>query len=255
MPVVSTEREEERTQVIELLIAARPTEDLSGRLGRRSNGLVGESDTTQVIGPRKPAAAADHGEQTQVIRTPAADGEQTQVVRLPAARIAPSDSETTQVVRLPSAVHSSPFDSETTQVIRIGTMDAPGERTQVLPIPAQPAPSEEHIVGERTSEHRIPGRPVLADDETPTELHPPAPTSIVDAERPDPAEDPTTRLRVPKPDGDPGDSTTVDIRASRRIMTVLNLERPQDEVADDTRRLVRPPLPTQRTPDEDEPTA
>jgi hypothetical protein len=37
-------------------------------------------------------------------------------------------------------------------------------------------------------------------------------------------------------------------------MTVMNLERPQDEVADDTRRLVRPPLPAQRRSDEEEPT-
>jgi hypothetical protein len=129
-------------------------------------------------------------------------------------------------------------------------METPGERTQVLPISVQPAPAEEHIVGERTAEHRILSRPAVADDEPPTEMQATAPTSIVDAERPDPAEDPTTRLRVPKPDGDAGDKTTVDVRASRRIMTVLNLERPQDEVADDTRRLVRPPLPTQRTPDE-----
>jgi hypothetical protein len=101
-----------------LLIAARPTEDLSGRLVNRTNGVVGESGTTQVIGPRKSAATEDQGEQTQVIRMPAADGEQTQVVRLPAAGPAPSDGETTQVVRLPAALRN-PSDSETTQVIRI----------------------------------------------------------------------------------------------------------------------------------------
>ena len=216
VPVASTEREEERTQVIELLIAARPTEDLSRYLSNRSNGLVGDGDTTQVIRPREPAGALDRGEETQVIRVPPADGERTQVVRLPAARTSPSDSETTQVVRL----SDSPSDSETTQVIRNDAerMAASGERTEAVPIPAQPQ----------------------------------AQMSIVDAERPDPAEDPTTRLGVPAPDDDSRGRNTVDVRASRRIMTVLNLERPQDEVADDTRHLVRPPQPPQPRPDDDE---
>ena len=56
--------------------------------------------------------------------------------------------------------------------------------------------------------------------------------SIVGEERPDPGEDPTTRLTsyVVKPGAEPGAATTRPNK-NRRAMTVTNLERPADEAA------------------------
>jgi hypothetical protein len=70
----------------------------------------------------------------------------------------------------------------------------------------------------------------------------------VHAERPNPGDDPTTRLVTPEeePPAGPGEIT------KRRIMTVMNLERPADEVADDTRRLATPPPPRPRRPEDDD---
>jgi hypothetical protein len=49
------------------------------------------------------------------------------------------------------------------------------------------------------------------------------------AERPNFAEDPTTRLVVPKPDR----ATPAPENGKSRTMTVTNLERPADELAED----------------------
>ena len=67
------------------------------------------------------------------------------------------------------------------------------------------------------------------------------PPSIVGEERPDPGVDPTTRLVKPS-------DTTAD-PADQRVGSVLDLERPADEIADDpTRRLS---IPKQRADDGD----
>jgi hypothetical protein len=58
------------------------------------------------------------------------------------------------------------------------------------------------------------------------------------AERPNFAEDPTTRLQAPK-----RDETGPADNGNSRTMTVTNLERPADELADD---LTRPLVPIQR---------
>jgi hypothetical protein len=111
-------------------------------------------------------------------------------------------------------------------VIRFGTgtVEPPGDRTQVLKLPtSEPKPER------------------------------PKPPSILGSERPNPGEDPTTRL-VPPDHHDPDDETTVDIgETKKRIMTVMNLERPADEAADDTRRLVTPPPPPRQRSDDETP--
>ena len=48
-----------------------------------------------------------------------------------------------------------------------------------------------------------------------------------------------------------GEDTTADVGDNQRTKGVLDLERPADETADDTRRLVIPPP---RRPQDDEPT-
>ena len=97
-------------------------------------------------------------------------------------------------------------------------MEPPGDRTQVLRIPAP---------DDRTTEAR----------------------SIASQERPDPGADPTTRLVPPqRRAADPGEDTTADV--GPRPRGVLDLERPADEAEDDTHR-----LPEQRRPEEaEEPT-
>lgn len=137
-------------------------------------------------------------------------GERTQVIRVPQ----PSDLETTT----PAA-----DEGERTQVIRLGagTVDPPDERTQVIKLPIQ-----------------SPARTVTAD----ADPAPAGPSSVMGAERPNFAEDPTTRLTVPKPGEADGPN------APSRTMTVTNLERPPDELADDE---TRPLVPAPRHPERD----
>jgi hypothetical protein len=171
----------------------------------------------------KPTHNIDHGGKTQVIgpgeRTqviPLLHGDETQVIKLPGQRMPPADGEKTQVIRLGT-----------------GTVEPPADRTQVLTFPAKNPP------GEGATERREPAKP----------------PSIVGEERPNPGDDPTTRIVPPdrsaNPSQDSGEETTVDVARGKRIMTVTNLERPADEVADDTRRLVPPPPPTQRHPEDE----
>lgn len=192
--------------------------------------------------------AREHGEQTQVINLAALrdqpiPGDQTQV--LPGASRTKSNGDRTQ--KLPDA-RTVELAGDQTQVLpdggdhtlllpRGGTVEPPGDRTQVLSFPttrpAAPRPSP----GEHT-----------------TDKHEPATraSSIVGAEQPDPGADPTTRLNMPRPAGQgTGEATTADVGDNRRTKGVLDLERPADETADDTRRLVVPP---QRRPSDDEPT-
>lgn len=147
--------------------------------------------------------------------------------------VAADGEEKTELLTLPKAAGRTPGTTERgeqTQVIRPGTVQPPGDRTQLLTFPT---PSEAPTVA----------TPVADDSEA-------APStkamSIVAAERPDPGEDPTTRLTTPvKP---PAEATTRP-GPERRAMTATNLERPADEAADDTRPLT---LPVQRPPADDD---
>ena len=144
----------------------------------------------------------------------------------------------TQLLTLPKAdgrATGAPDHGEQTQVIRVGTVEPPGDRTQLLTFPAP---------GEATTV-------TVAHPEVETSQESPESTkamSIVAAERPDPGEDPTTRLTSPAEQ--PGEATT---RPSpeRGAATVTSSERPADEAADDTRPLT---LPAPRPPAEDETT-
>jgi hypothetical protein len=197
--------------------------------------------------------AREHGEQTQVINFAALrgqpiPGDQTQV--LPGAGRTPPAGDRTRSRPDAEKTETEP-DGDQTQVIRgmgqpVGdrtqvlprgsTVEPPGDRTQVLSIPVP-----KQIPGERTTDKQ----------EAATRA-----SSIAGAEQPDPGADPTTRLTPARPAGQDtgegtGEGTTADVGDNRRTKGVLDLERPADETADDTRRLV---LPTQRRPEDDEPT-
>jgi hypothetical protein len=189
-----------------------------------------DRETTQVIKlPIGDLATRDLAAHLKRVPTPATDdnghnaGERTQVI--PVAR-----DDDTQVIRLPQQRIPS-GDGEQTQVIRVstGAVEPPGERTQVITLPTQ-QPS-------------TPPTPVQRGNGEPER-----PPSIVGAERPNPGDDPTTRIVLPghRPVGE----TTVDIAGEPRVMTVMNLERPADEIADDDTTLLRlPAIPDQRKPD------
>ncbi|MGW4946717.1 hypothetical protein ACWEOZ_34600 [Actinoplanes sp. NPDC004185] len=188
-----------------------------------------EDPTSDIPGPNSPGA----GEETtrDVTSGEAAEGKTT-LLTLPASD---DGDDKTQLLTLPTANGPAPDQAdrgERTQVIRAGTVEPPGDRTQLLSFPA---PAEPVTVA----------TPV-ASAEPVTVATPVAPageqTSIVAAERPDPGEDPTTRLTaVASP---PGEATTR-ANTARPATTVTSLERPADEAADDTRPLK---LPAQRPP-------
>jgi hypothetical protein len=184
----------------------------------------------------RPTHAIETGATTQDLRT----GELTQVIPV-GARTA-DHGEKTQVINLPGQ-RTEPIDGDRTQVIRFGsgTVEPPGDRTQVLRFPAQD-----------TQARKVPGEQTTVSHEAPTRAN-----SIVGEERPNPGDDPTTRLVPPQapeeePAEQPGEETTVDVGGSKRAMTVTSLERPADEAADDTRQLTPPPIPAQRRPSPDE---
>jgi hypothetical protein len=229
---------DEKTQVIKVPVAGRPTPDLGRRPGGRPTH---DFDRTQVIvpGERTQVIPVGRGEETQVIKPPdrrkqPTGGEATQIIKLPEQHKRPADGERTQIIKLPDQ-RNQRMVGDQTQVIRIPTptVEPPGDRTQVLRFPAESPPSEAVTV----------------------RREPPKSPSIVGEERPNPGDDPTTRIvppdRAARLGQDPGDETTVDVGGGKRIMTVMNLERPADEAADDTRRLVRPPSPAERRPDDD----
>jgi hypothetical protein len=103
----------------------------------------------------------------------------------------------------------------------------PDDRTQVIKLP---------VAAPKRTEERT-------DEEPAEKTTPKGPSSVMGAERPNFAEDPTTRLMPPRaddPDAENGNS---------RTMTVTNLERPADELADD---LTRPLVPGPRSPESDQ---
>ena len=196
-------------------------------------GEVTGDETTRIALPVQTAASHEDGETTRRVATDG-DGETTSLV-LPAAAGPVSDDgdEKTEMLTLPAQARPDQprTDSERTQVVRTGTVEPPGDRTQLLTFPP---PAEPETV-------TIPAAPAATDPEADR-------TSIVVAERPDPAEDPTTRLSLP---GRPATEPVTKAVPQRRTPTATSLERPADEADDDTRPLT---LPTQRPPTEDEPT-
>ena len=193
-------------------------------------------EPTQAVTPGEEAtadvAAGEDATATIPSQEPPSAGEETtrDVAAGKAAATAPASDEKTQLLTLPGADGPAPDPTdrgERTQVIRVGTVEPPGDRTQLLSIPAPPEPVTV-------------ATPVASADERTT--------SIVAAERPDPGEDPTTRLTPAVKQ--PGEATTR-ANADRPATTVTSLERPADEAADDTRPLK---LPAQRPPAEDDAT-
>jgi len=183
---------------------------------RAPSGETTGDERTQAI--RLPLGA----EPTQAIRTPVADGgEKTQVLRLP-----PGDpGETTQVFGGPGERTREVPQGDATQVIRTAGTPADGERTQVIRpgLVTPPGESTEAVELSAPDDH-----PTVSIDTAAMNAAPPM--SIAGAERPNFAEDPTGRLVPPAPAGE----------EPTRTMTVMNLERPPDEV------------PTQRRPTPDE---
>jgi hypothetical protein len=215
-----------------LLVPADDDDDRTQAI-RLAAELEADGGRTQVIRP----VGYTPGQTTRDLGTP---GDRTQVIR-PARRV---PGETTQVIGLPG--------ERTRRIVRSGENVAGLDETQLirLPDPAEDGARTQVIhSGEVTppSEHLRPSvvtPPDFVDpDDQPAELtqlldgrgtptgpaEPDAPPSIARAERPNFAEDPTGRLVAPTL---PSDEPT-------RTMTVMNIERPPDEV---------PEIPSQRKP-------
>ena len=201
--------------------AEQPTQDVTASAATQDvTASMPTQDVTASAVTQDVAHAAASG--ADVDRTGEVTGDETTRLVLPATAVAGSADET-EALTLPTAE-----SGEKTQVIRPGTVQPPGERTQLLTFPA---PAEPETV---TIPHPTPG------DDT-------GKPSIVVAERPDPGEDPTTRLTLPTPK--PAGPATGPAR-QRGATTVSSLERPADEAADDTRPIT---LPAPRPPADDEP--
>jgi hypothetical protein len=222
---------------------------------RQGSGFPGSSDATQVVrqAPPPPPAPADTGdgdEKTTVMRLgPAPVSPAPAPSAAPPAAPSADSEEATEAIAVDEpateAIVRSESEETTRDVLaaaRPVTGDHGDEKTQLLTLPKPPA-NDEQTQMIRTGTVEPPGdRTQLLTFSAPGETTEPTP-SIVAAERPDPAEDPTTRLNLPP--RTPGEETTRDHRA----MTATNLERPADEAADDTRPLT---LPVPRPPaDED----
>ncbi|WP_433301126.1 hypothetical protein ACQP2F_05185 [Actinoplanes sp. CA-030573] len=231
-------------------------------------------DRTEVI--RLPLG--DSGDQTQVVRLPVGDAaERTQVVRLPVGDAA-ERADRSQVVPFPTPAPSSNSDSssgEKTQVIKFparspravpgerttrdlsnrATGDVGGDETQVIRLDGKT------IDDERTQVIRPMLVPPPTDHSTVIELRPAAPrdaaprdaarrdagpVSIADAEAPDFADDPTSPI-IPPHLRQPADEETT--AGGKRSMTVMNMERPPDERADETTHVE---IPSPRRPVDDE---
>jgi hypothetical protein len=184
----------------------------------------------------------DAGDRTQVLQFPPADsGEKTQVIKLPT----PPSGDSTQVLRFPprrfgnvpgertrdlSNRATGDVGGDETQVIRLAGKTIDEERTQVIrPALVTPPGERSDVLMFRTPAPR---------DETPI--------SIADAEAPNFAEDPTSPIIPPSPRGAATDDEATE--NGKRSMTVMNMERPPDEAADETTRLE---IPTQRRPAND----
>ncbi len=218
-PRVTPGDDQERTQVIRLPESELVTHDLRSRV---TPVMPPPDDRPTRVINRGALSGSEPGERTQVIRMP----QKADTAKPEPAKAELPDAEPSKPQ--PARTHGAD-EAERTQVIRLGagTVDPPDERTQVIKLPARTEP--------RTASR--------TEDEPADKKTPKGPSSVMGAERPNFAEDPTTRLMPPKaddPDAEKGNS---------RTMTVTNLERPADEVADD---LTRPLVPGPRRPESEE---
>ncbi|MFI7541755.1 hypothetical protein [Actinoplanes sp. NPDC049599] len=199
--------------------ADEPTQFVPPAAEPVTEDLTADDTTRDVVAAgATPAAPADE---------PTGDvtGDETTRLVLPAGDNAPAadhGDERTQLLTLPRADGAADPEGPT-QTVRTGTVEPPGDRTQLLTFPAPGAPAT---------------GPAAAS----------AAILIVGAERPDPGEDPTTRLT---PAGRPNGEVSPRPTPEAHPVTVSSLERPADEAADDTRPLT---LPTQRPPADDDTT-
>ena len=190
---------------------------VAGAPGEDETGAADE--TTRLVTPANGARPAP--EQPKAAENAASgDGERTQVLRLPTGPARPDDgAEKTQAIRLP-------MNAEPTQLLKVPAAEN-GEKTQVLRMPTDAPGQPAKVSGE-------PAPRVAGGDETQVIRMPDGPAkppSIAGAERPNFAEDPTGRLVPPGPVSD----------EPTRTMTVMNLERPPEEI----------PAQRRPTPDED----
>jgi hypothetical protein len=197
-----------------------------GTLGRARGaaavaGTTMASEPTAVIPHQRRSPESTEDDTTRDVPTDETTREVTAFRTDPVA-----DDEVTTLLAAPT---TEPDDGAETQLLTLIRADdrptgavGPGEQTQVIPgdhtQPLTPPPPGEAATvatpdtgGERTKA-----------------------MSIVAAERPDPGEDPTTRLTPST--AAPGEATTRS-NAVRPATTATNLERPADEAADQTRRL------------------
>jgi hypothetical protein len=216
--------DQERTQVIRLPAGELVTHDLRGRI---TPVMPPPDDRPTRVINRGALRGSEPGERTQVIRMP----QKPEPAKPGPAKPGPPKAKppTAQPPKPEPARTKATDEAERTQVIRLGagTVDPPDERTQVIKLPAR-------------TETRTASR---MEEEPAEKTTPKGPSSVMGAERPNFAEDPTTRLmppRVDDPDAENGNS---------RTMTVTNLERPADELADD---LTRPLVPGPRSPESDQ---
>ena len=221
--------------------AIAPDEPTDAIAADQPTAAIAADEPTAAVTVDRPAQAVASDEPTAAVSALGVDGdEKTQVLRLPLPAAGSGEPAGELDDDGPTLVTGGPGQGEETQVIRLGTVDAPGDRTQVLTLPLPGEATTGSVpVGERTTQ------------ETP-QSETTKPMSIIGEERPDFADDPTTRLTLPpdEPGTDPGAATTRPNR-DRRAMTVTNLERPADEAADDTNPMA---IPAQRQSTDDDAT-
>ena len=230
-----------------------------GTLGR-ARGAATAPGTTLAAEPTTAfnAGAGEEDDKTTLLSAlfPAADRQSP--VDAPAEG---SDEPTHDVARSEEPTRDVAKSEEVTTVISAPVGD-PGEKTQVIrPVPAASPSAAGPSAASSSAASRTSASSTAASSASgsasgstagsaagsasgsvPGEATTKA-MSISGAERPDPGQDPTTRLTPVPPASPPGEATT---RASK-TSTVAHLERPADEAADDTRPLT---LPAPRPDDE-----
>jgi hypothetical protein len=217
----------EPTTVLRLPTAANENTTVLSRPSEQTTVAASRSDFAAEVAAQSPA---DEPSTAIVIPadqdvTEAVTSEETTV----ATPVVDEGDDRTQALRLPAEI-----DGDRTQALRLPVADDQ-DRTQALRLPS-PAPAPAEPTGDTTQVIR-PGLVQPPSDRTEVLKLPvadPAP-SIAAQEQPDLTDDPTSRLIPPG-----GDRAAAENRSA-----VLNLERPPDEIADDTTRL---DIPAQREP-------
>ncbi|MEV8505239.1 hypothetical protein AB0368_10480 [Actinoplanes sp. NPDC051475] len=201
--------DEEKTTLLAALFPDEPTRDVAA-----------SEERTTVLAPVTAEISAD-GEKTQVIRAEI-PGDRTQVLGIPGGTAA--DEKTTVLAPVAEAV-TAPANGAATAL----------KPTNSAPTASKPAAAASSPAAAASNSAAAASKP--AGEETTKSM------SILGEERPDPAQDPTTRLTaVAAQEETPGEAKT----QASKTSTVANLERPADEAADDTRPLTlpAPPHPT-----------